>query len=230
MATLCAERLLHRAGRGSTETWVAAASDGERYVIKFRAAGPGPFALVAEFVVGRLAGHWGYPVPEVRPVWLDARTPRVGTDEFWDVLDGSVGWNLAVRWIPDAENVRLAEPPSLPANVLSAMFTVDVLFANFDRTTLSDNLIRDALGDYWLIDHGSCRFADYLDDTSPAFELAPNHFLRGSERSRALPPPIDEAQLRRLLDVVPREWLAAIDLSFERLVMGLAHRIEAFAS
>ena len=228
MTRLTIEQLEQRAGRGSSQPWVARASDGARYVVKFRGAGPGPYALVAEMAVNALAARWGYPVPEARPVWLDASTPRVGTDEFWGVMDRSYGWNLGIRWFPDAHDVALDGSAELPGAVLNALVVIDRLFANFDRTDISNNLIRDAAGAHWLIDHGSCRFLDRLAGPPFAFELAPNHFLRAANAPFTAPPRLADHDLRAALIALPEDWLQPIAVPRERLIAGLTRRIEAF--
>lgn len=232
MSRLTIEQLLHPAGTGSSQPWVARASDGARYVVKFRGAGPGTYALTAEYVVNTLAVQWGYPVPDTRPMWLDAATPRVGTDEFWDVLDASAGWNLGVRWLPDAHNVALDAgadmPPDMPPDVLAAMCVLDRLFANFDRTAISNNVIRDAASALWLIDHGSCRFLRATPEPPDTFELASNHFLRAVPTPFNAPPAIGEAELAAALAPLPQTWLASLSLSREPFIAGLARRIAAF--
>lgn len=228
MARLVIERLTQRAGTGSSQPWVGRASDGESYLVKFRGAGPGTYALVAEFVVNTLAARWGYPVPDTRPVWLDAGTPLVGTDEFWDVMRASVGWNLGIRWIPGARDVALAHE-DIPPGVLEALSVIDRLFANCDRTTLSNNLIRDRSGGMWLIDHGSCRFLDNLTGSGLGFKLARNHFLHATPVSFSPPRILDEAEVDAVLAPLPDTWLELIEVPRERLVTGLAQRIAAFA-
>ncbi len=228
MPRLAVEAFVHRAGRGSSEPWVAAATDGARYVVKFRGAGPGPQALVAEMVVNTLAIHWGYPVPAARPIWLGPSVPRVGTDELWDVLDASAGWNLGIAWIADANNVALADHPSLDAAATAAIAVIDPLFVNLDRTTLSNNVLVDAAGTHWLIDHGSCLFAGRLAEERPVFELAVNHFLRDAPPAPAVPPPTDATAIAAVLAPMPRDWLDAVGLGFDELVAGLARRVAAF--
>lgn len=229
MKRLSIERLLQPAGSGSSQPWVARASDGTRYVVKFRGAGPGPYALAAEYVVNTLALRWGYPVPQTEPIWLNADTARVGTDEFWDVLDASVGWNLGVRWLPEATNVALGAAADIPPAVADAMCVLDRLFANYDRTAVSNNLIRDADGGLWLIDHGSCRFLHAALEPHGAFELASNHFLGDAPTQLTAPPALSEAELAAALAPLPDVWLQALGLSRERLITGLTRRIAAFA-
>ena len=71
---------------------VMEADDGAAYVVKFRGAGQGPRALVAEVVAGELARGLGLPVPELVIVALDAAIGRNEPDpEIRALVVGSAG-------------------------------------------------------------------------------------------------------------------------------------------
>jgi hypothetical protein len=220
--------LVDRTVLGSSQPWLGRASDGETYVVKFAGAGPGPQALLAELVVNRLAHHWQLPVPDARPIAVRADLPRAGTDEFWDVLDASVGANLAVPLLPGAHNVHI--DGSLEASTIDAMLLIDVLFANYDRTSTSRNVLVDELGKHWLIDHGACLFLRRRGQQA-RFELAENHVL-GSQADLArivLPPAMSLAEVAHVLEDVPATWCASAGLSTEELWSAVHERLEQFA-
>src|SRR5438552_12872113 len=87
---------------GSLPGLVEADDDG-LYVVKFRGAGQGPRALVAEVVAGELGRALGLPVPELVRVELD---PQIGVaepdPEIQDLLMASAGLNLGVDFLPGA--------------------------------------------------------------------------------------------------------------------------------
>src|SRR5213075_1446895 len=78
---------------GSLPALVEADDDG-LYVVKFRGAGQGPLALVAEIVAGELGRALGLPVPELVLVDVDPDLGRAEPDaEIQDLLLASGGIN-----------------------------------------------------------------------------------------------------------------------------------------
>ena len=200
-------RLVQRAN-GSSQPWFCTLDDETLWLVKFAGAGPGREALLAEYIANSLARMWGLPVPEAKPVFLDSSVTRAGTDEFWDVLSASAGWNLAIRTIPGAADVIPSS--ELPQASLESMVAFDRLLVNWDRTAISRNLLRDRAGQLWWIDHGSCRFLHRLE-TQERPQLPATHFLfdvRELIEPRSLPIPALSA-IREVLAVVPDEWLRA---------------------
>ena len=200
---------LVRPADGSSQPWLCVLDDGSPWFVKFPGAGPVREALSAELVANRLGRLWHLPIPEPMPVLLDSSVRRAGTDEFWDVLAASVGWNLALRSVPDA--VHVAPTLHLPKASLEGILGFDLLLANWDRTLQSRNLLRDAADRLWWIDHGICRFLHLLQ-IPPPNALPANHFLFGAtDGLHPLPLPLpSESSVRAALVDAPNEWLAAI--------------------
>src|SRR5947209_18682152 len=95
---------------GSLPAIVGADDDG-LYVVKFRGAGQGPKALIAELVAGEIGRALGLPVPEIVFVELDPALGRNGPDgEIKAMLKASAGLNLALDYLPGA----LGFEPLLP--------------------------------------------------------------------------------------------------------------------
>ena len=211
-------RLLSSAA-GSSQPWFCLLEDQSEWLVKFSGAGPGPQALLAEFLANRLARHWGLPVPDTEVVRLDKSLVRAGTDEFWDVLAASDGFNLAIRKIPEALNV--VPDLSISPTALGQMRAFDSLMVNWDRTTLSRNLMRDSDGKLWWIDHGSCRFlqAALKKQTS---QLPSNHFLAdvNLEGVHALPCP-DLGATQELLRLAPDSWIRSFRVERKKLASDL---------
>src|SRR5205085_12496503 len=138
---------------GSLPAIVEADDDG-MYVLKFRGAGQGPKALIAEFVAGEIARALGLPVPEIVFVELDPALARTEPDpEIQDLIRASAGLNLGLDYLPSAVTFDpLADQPD--AELASAVVWFDAYVTNVDRTPRNTNLLvwhRDL----WMIDHGA---------------------------------------------------------------------------
>ncbi len=85
---------------GSLPALVEADDDG-LYVVKFRGAGQGPGALVAEVIVGELARAVGLLVPELVGIEIDPRLAAAELDpEIQALIAASSGINLGVDFLP----------------------------------------------------------------------------------------------------------------------------------
>lgn len=128
--------------------------DDFHYVLKFRGAGQGKKALIAEFIGGELARAIGLKVPELVFMNLDERFSKVeGDQEIQDLLKFSVGLNLGLHFLSGAITydplVSVADPLSASKVVL-----LDSMITNIDRTAKNTNLL-NWNQELWLIDHGA---------------------------------------------------------------------------
>lgn len=193
------------------------ADDDGLYVLKFRAAGQGTLALVAEVLVGELARALGLPVPELTLARLDPALGRAEPDpEIQELIEASAGTNLGVDFLPGAlpysPAVAWRPAPELAADVV----WLDAITTNVDRTAQNPNLLlwHERL---WLIDHGAALYRQHggLDPTADAarpFGPIAQHVLLAcagpiSDAGRRLAPRIDRALLERLAALVPDDWL-----------------------
>src|SRR5881398_2750520 len=104
------------------------ASDEGLYVLKFRGAGQGPKALVAEVVAGELARALGFAIPELALVELDAALGRAEPDaEIQDLLAASVGLNLGVDFLPGALPFSPAAGPAPSPELAAEIVWFDAL-------------------------------------------------------------------------------------------------------
>jgi hypothetical protein len=139
------------------------ADDEGLYVTKFRAAGQGEAALVAEVVAGELARAIGLPVPEL--VVVDV-APALGVaepdPEIQDLIIGSPGANLGMDFLPGALPVALPTDPTMTPELSADVVWFDALVTNVDRTPRNPNLLvwHDRM---WLIDHGAAFFRQHAD-------------------------------------------------------------------
>ena len=159
-------------------------TDGGLFVVKFRGAGQGAKALLAELVVGLIAGELGLPVPELALVELPDTFGRSEPDpEIQDLLRLSHGLNVGLRYLDGAFNFELAAAGDLVSPELAAeVVWLDALLTNPDRTHRNPNLMiwkREP----WLIDHGAALYAHHnwgaVDEarTRTPFPLIEKHVL-----------------------------------------------------
>jgi hypothetical protein len=133
---------------------IVEADDGFLYVLKFRGAGQGVKALIAELVGGEMARALGLRVPEIVFADVDPAFGRTEPDEeIQDLLKFSAGLNLALHYLSGAINfdpvVNRVDPL-----MASQVVWLDALLMNVDRTVRNTNLLmwRKEL---WIIDHGA---------------------------------------------------------------------------
>src|SRR5437762_174848 len=126
---------------GSLPALVEASDDG-LYVLKFRGAGQGPKALVAEVVAGELARALGFAVPELTLVELDPALGRAEPDpEIQDLLTASAGLNLGVDFLPGALPFVPAAGPAPEPELAAEIVWLDALVTNVDRTAKNTNML-----------------------------------------------------------------------------------------
>jgi hypothetical protein len=154
------------------------------FVVKFRGAGQGAKALVAELIVGMLAGELGLPMPEIVLVEVPEPFGRSEPDpEIQDVLRASHGVNVGLRYLDGAFNFALSAAGHLVTPEFAARLVwFDAFLTNPDRTHRNPNLL--AWGRRpWLIDHGAALYAHHdwsrVDEarTRAPFPLIRDHVL-----------------------------------------------------
>ena len=220
---------------------IVEADDGFPYVLKFRGAGQGKKALIAELVGGELARRIGLQVPELVFLDLDDTFSKTEPDEeIQDLLRFSVGLNLGLHFLSGAMTydplVSEVDPVAASRTVL-----LDSLITNIDRTPRNPNLLMWSRS-LWLIDHGACLYfhhnwQTWQEAVHKTFPAIHHHVLlkkataleeaEGHLRTRLIPEVI-----REILDIIPDEWLieASDDLSPDQKRMAyqtyLTTRIE----
>ncbi len=200
-------------------------TDGEICVVKMRGAGNGDISLLSEFIVNRLGSRAGLAIPDASIIDIPARFPwRFGTDEFDDLVQKSAGANLALEWIKGATVWPADRYKDLPDELVSQITTLDLVFANVDRTKQSMNLLTTADGRFWIVDHGSCRFL--MRNETPAFQKLPSGHVfsdRTAAYDRRWLAPITSALIRETAAEIPEAWLHSAGLTRDQI----ARKIEA---
>jgi hypothetical protein len=133
--------------------------DGAAWVVKFRGAGQGPRALIAEILVAELAEAVGLPVPDRGLILLDEPFGQgEGDPEIQDILTASRGMNVGLRYMDGAFNLDpVAVPESVDAPFATALVWLDAFVTNPDRSARNPNLMFWE-GRTWLIDHGAALY------------------------------------------------------------------------
>jgi hypothetical protein len=206
---------------GSLPAIVEADDDG-LYVLKFRGAGQGPRALVAELISGEIARALGLLVPELVFAELHPDLARTEPDpEIHALILDSAGLNLAVDYLPGSvtfDPVVQTPDPDLASRVV----WFDAYVTNVDRTVRNTNILvwHRRL---WLIDHGATLYFHHAPDwesdaarSRDPFTLIRSHVLlehaawldRVDETMvRALEPDIIAA----IVSWIPESWLSAVE-------------------
>jgi hypothetical protein len=137
-------------------------TDGGLFVAKFRGAGQGAKALVAELIVGLIAQALELPVPELALVDVSPLFGRSEPDpEIQDLLRASHGTNVGLRYLEGAFNLALpAAPELIDPDFAARLVWLDAFTTNPDRTARNPNLLLWERRP-WLIDHGAALYAHH---------------------------------------------------------------------
>jgi len=214
--TVHATRYITPLREGGSLPAVIEADDDGMYVIKFRGAGQGPKALIAELVVGRLAQALGLPMPDIVLVELDREFARTEPDpEIQDLIRASEGTNLGSDYLPGAINY---DPAAMQpdAELASRIAWFDAYTSNVDRTARNPNLMVWHRQLY-LIDHGAALYFHHdWENAGEAcgkpFALIKDHVLlpfasRIAEADAALAPLLTDAVIDGIVAQIPESWL-----------------------
>lgn len=192
---------------------------GGLFVAKFRGAGQGAKALIAELIVGMLARHAGLPTPEPALIEIPDSFGRTEPDpEIQDLLRASHGVNVGARYLDGAFNFDgNAAADYITPELASRIVWFDAFVSNPDRTHRNPNLMIWERKPY-LIDHGAALYAQHdwpsVDDarTRAPFQLVRDHVLLSQSGDIAaadaeLAPLMSAETVREVLDAVPDELL-----------------------
>lgn len=219
LRTVKATRYVTALREGGSLPGLVEADDDGLYVVKFRAAGQGLKALVAEVIVGELARVAGLRVPEIVMVELAAELGRTEPDpEINELVSGSAGLNCGIDFLPGALDYNPARPAELDPLTASKIVWLDAFTTNVDRSPRNPNLLvwhRET----WLIDHGAALYQhhsdrDLVERAHEPFPLIADHVLLplASELSPAdvqMTAALDRTAITAAAELVPDDWLGA---------------------
>lgn len=199
---------------------LAEADDGFKYVVKFRGAGHGTKALIAELIGGEVARALGFRVPELVFLNLDEAFGRTeGDEEIQDLLQASRGLNLGLHFLSGALTF---DPAVDKAGEMAASQIVwlDALLTNVDRTTRNTNMLMWHK-ELWLIDQGASLFFHYSWTNWRKHALSPftqikDHALlpeasKLEEADAAFKRILTPEKIRDIVALIPDDWLQWAD-------------------
>lgn len=217
LRTIMATRYVTPLREGGSLPAIVEADDDGMYVLKFRGAGQGAKALIAELVAGEIARVVGLPVPEIVFVDLDPDLARTEPDpEIQDLIRASAGLNLALDYLPGSVTF---DPIAGQAEAVlaSAIVWFDAYVTNIDRTPRNANLLiwHRRL---WLIDHGAALYFqhtwnNYRDRSRATFPAIKDHVLLrfASElqaADEALTQQLTPSVIDNIVQLIPETWLS----------------------
>jgi hypothetical protein len=216
LRTVHALRYITPLREGGSLPAVVETDDDGMVVLKFRGAGQGPKALIAELIAGEMARTLGLPIPELVFVELDREFARTEPDpEIQDLIRASEGLNLGSDYLPGAINYDPAAMP-VDADLASRIVWFDAFTSNVDRTARNPNLMVWHRRLY-LIDHGAAMYfhhdwANAGDACEKPFVLIRDQVLlpfasRIAEVDSELAALLPDAEIERIVGLVPDRWL-----------------------
>jgi hypothetical protein len=215
LRTVTATRYVAPLREGGSLPGLMEADDDGLYVVKFRGAGQGPLALVAELVAGEIGRALGLPVPELALCDVDDALARAEPDpEIQDLIRASGGINLGMDFLPGS--LPFTAAADVDAAFAADVVWFDALMTNVDRTPRNANLICWH-GRVWLIDHGAAMYRqhgadDFAAEAGRPFPQIAEHVLLPAadsvlEAGARLDERLDEALVAEILARVPDAWL-----------------------
>ncbi len=194
---------------------IVEADDQFLYVLKFRGAGQGPNALIAELIGGEIARALGFKVPEIVFANLDSSFGRMeGDEEIQDLLKASTGLNLGLHYLSGAITFD-ALVKRVNSVLASQVVWLDSLLLNVDRTSRNTNMLLWH-NELWLIDHGASLYFHHhwqgLDKGQKSFPQVKDHvMLPYATQLEHVDAPframLTLEKIQSIVSLVPDEWL-----------------------
>lgn len=196
---------------------LAEADDGFKYIVKFRGAGHGVKALIAELIGGEIARRLGLNVPEAVLLDVDSRFGITEPDEeIQDLLKGSQGVNYGMHYLSGALTLDPYVNP-VDAELASRIVWLDAFLTNVDRTAQNTNMLLWHGREVWLIDHGASLYfhhswRDIENAYKSPFQLISRHALLHKasclesvdSKFRTL---LSMSDFKEIVNMIPEDWL-----------------------
>lgn len=216
--TITATRYVTPLREGGSLPAIVEADDDGLYVLKFRGAGQGPKALIAELVVGEIGRALGLPIPEIVFMELDPVLGRSEPDfEIQALIKASAGLNLALDYLPGALAFDALDAQTVDPLFASSIVWFDAYVTNVDRTPRNTNML------WWhkrllLIDHGAALYfhhtgMDYMERSRTPFTPIKQHVLLPVasylvEADTLLKERLQLDLLKNIIQLIPDTWLS----------------------
>lgn len=201
---------------GGSMPAIVEADDGFLYVIKFRGAGQGTNALIADLIGGELARAVGLKVPELVFMNLGEGFGRSEADEeIQDLLKFSVGLNLGLHYLSGAITFD-STVTTLDPLLASKILWLDCLLTNIDRTARNTNMLMWNK-ELWLIDPGASLYfhhnwTNWKEHIRSPFPLVKNHvLLKQASQLEAVDvfckEILTKTVVENIVSLIPDDWL-----------------------
>lgn len=216
LRTVNVTRYISPLREGGSLPALADADDGFKYVIKFRGAGHGTKALIAELIGGEVATVLGFKIPELVFINLDEAFGRTEADEeIQDLLQNSRGLNLGLHFLSGAFTFDPVVT-TVDSRLASQIVWLDAFLTNVDRTARNTNMLTWHK-ELWLIDHGATLYfhhswTDWKKHALSPFTLIKDHVLLpyandlnsvDTEFKKIL----SDDVIKEIVNSIPAEWL-----------------------
>lgn len=222
LRTVTVTRYVTPLREGGSLPAIVEADDGFLYVLKFRGAGQGTKALIAELIGGELARSLGLKVPEIVFAQLDDSFAKTEPDEeIQDLLRASTGLNLGVHYLSRSITfdpiVTTVEP-----KLASQIVWLDCLLTNVDRTPRNTNMLIWHK-ELWLIDHGASLYFhhnwdNWAEQAKRPFTQIKDHVLLSQATqlevvNKEFRNVISTELINAIVSLIPDEWLQDASVS-----------------
>jgi hypothetical protein len=242
LRTVNVTRYISPLREGGSLPALAEADDDFKYVLKFKGAGHGVKALIAELIGGEIARVLKLQIPELVFAHLDEAFGRTEADEeIQDLLQGSQGLNLALHFLSGAINFDPVVT-IVDAKKASQIVWLDAFITNVDRTFRNTNMLIWHK-ELWLIDHGASFYfhhswTNWEKHAQSPFALIKDHVLLPQasmlqEADALFKTILTPETLQSIVNLIPLEWLdwqetdespdAIREVYFQFLSMRLHH-------
>lgn len=216
LRTVTVTRYINPLREGGSLPALADADDGFKYVLKFRGAGHGVKALIAELLGGEIARILKLNVPELVFANLDEAFGRTeGDEEIQDLLQNSTGLNLAMHFLSGALTYD-ASVNSCDELLASKIVWFDAFITNVDRTFRNTNMLLWHK-ELWLIDHGASFYFHHSwnnpsESAKTPFALIKDHVLlpfatQLEKVDRDFKEILKDSVLEEIVNLIPEDWL-----------------------
>jgi hypothetical protein len=220
LRTVTATRYVVPLREGGSLPAIVEADDLGLYVVKFRGAGQGVLALIAELIAGEIGRALGLRVPEIVFVEIDAALGRNEPDyEIRRLMKASAGLNLALDYLPGSITFDVAARDKASPEEASMLVWFDAFVLNVDRTAKNTNMLMWHKKLY-PIDHGAALYVHHdwenmREKATTAFSEIRNHVLLRSasqipEAGKIARERITAQTINEIVGLVPEAWLEAI--------------------
>jgi hypothetical protein len=195
---------------------IAEADDDFLYVLKFRGAGQGAKALIAELIGSLITLALGLKTPEVVFAHLNKAFGQTEPDEeIQDLLKASTGLNLAIHYLQGSITYDPAVIQIDPY-LASQIVWLDSFLINVDRTVRNTNMLL-WYKELWLIDFGASLYfhhswKDWQEKADQSFSLIKDHVLLQQasmlkEADSEMKMKLNNELIKEITNLIPDEWL-----------------------